>query len=1141
MLGKKNVWAFVLVMVLMFQLIIPVGIMSSYAKTGHDMTGDITITPGAILVSSGGVEITPDALGVYNNVPKDASIEMGYKFSVPDSLGVDATGDAIDYDLVKDDFFLVDLPTDISFNVSDSSIIVSGVSIAVVSINSTSSQAIVTFTTDRAFSQIEGWFHLKGSFSEEIKNDTTIATINLSFNATGTLIVGKIEKDGVDIEITKTGIYNSTTESIDWTIKLRPEKDVSGVVLTDTFSNNQTYVDGSFAVNGVTTTLGLTLGPGNKFKYEFPTTISAATVQSITYQTIPSPGAFTSLSSITFDNTANVSSGSIGKSSNAKVKLDWIEKSGSPDNVNKVINWTVTVNKSGQNISGASIWDALPLGTVLSPGSVTIEKNGINSSVVSGSALGQYKYNETTNILSYEFEGLLTGPAMLKYQTIVIDPNAYNSNDKTNFINEASFNWTGNTLGTPSDKARVGVGSSVLTKRANPNTIQYLYQVTDEIDWKLVVNTSKITITGASISDAIPTGLEYVEGSFKIVNSSNTSVTTGDFSTGPGMIYYDFGLGSVINDTYTISYKTKVVDHSVFYTNGKVTNTNFATLSGLGIKNGVQTTKRTQTYESQVLAKSATNYNYDTRIMKWEMVVNRNELPLTNLVVSDLLPLGLEFLPGTFEIEASSGASVVATPAGVLTFTTSGAVNVVSPEGFTYTFPTGVYSDKYTITFDTKVKAPMLNDQGWVDFVNQANITSLDLNLTVSAIKSIKNPIVGKEAIYTPGADYVTWSIPINSNKITLSNIVIKDKLQTGLELDLNSIKLYKMTVDPITGNLSKGATPVAIHPSFYTVSYSGISGTNEFDFGIPDTINEAFQLEFITDILVPTLNIVNNITFNGSGIVATPGAVTFRAAISESTAGGSGTLGEITIHKVNNDGVSLAGVVFELTDNKGVVVETATTDANGSVTFDKLLYKTYFVREKTPLSGYLANDHIEKFRLNSTKHVFDYTFVNHKALGDIEFYKFAEGNMPLEGAFFTLYNTSGDAVSDARSDSAGLVKFTKVPVGDYNIKETTPPPGYYKTDIVIKASVTIGATNTAIVTTSAVSIINSKIPRRPPGTPPPPGEPPINIDEDLPAGGDVVAPDSSLPKTGGINNTYLYFMGGLLILLGLILRRRTA
>lgn len=161
--------------------------------------------------------------------------------------------------------------------------------------------------------------------------------------------------------------------------------------------------------------------------------------------------------------------------------------------------------------------------------------------------------------------------------------------------------------------------------------------------------------------------------------------------------------------------------------------------------------------------------------------------------------------------------------------------------------------------------------------------------------------------------------------------------------------------------------------------------------------------------------------------------------------------------------------------------------------------------------------------------------------MGDIEIYKFAPGNKPLEGAYFTLYNASGAGIDIVRSDSSGLVKFTNVPVGDYTIKETTPPPGYYKTNIEITASVSIGVANTAEVTTSAVSIINSKIPNRPPGSPPPPIDPPIDIDDDIPAGGDIIAPESSLPKTGGTSKSSVYLMGGLLILLGVILRRRTA
>jgi LPXTG-motif cell wall-anchored protein len=114
---------------------------------------------------------------------------------------------------------------------------------------------------------------------------------------------------------------------------------------------------------------------------------------------------------------------------------------------------------------------------------------------------------------------------------------------------------------------------------------------------------------------------------------------------------------------------------------------------------------------------------------------------------------------------------------------------------------------------------------------------------------------------------------------------------------------------------------------------------------------------------------------------------------------------------------------------------------------------------------------------------------------------------------------------------------------------------------VEITAEVTLKPVNKIIVSTSAVEIINAKIPKGPPGSPPPfitppafttptvitppgvnpPGEPPIDVDGDIPAGGDVLLPDSGLPKTGGTSRANIYFTGGLLILLGIMLRRKTA
>lgn len=53
------------------------------------------------------------------------------------------------------------------------------------------------------------------------------------------------------------------------------------------------------------------------------------------------------------------------------------------------------------------------------------------------------------------------------------------------------------------------------------------------------------------------------------------------------------------------------------------------------------------------------------------------------------------------------------------------------------------------------------------------------------------------------------------------------------------------------------------------------------------------------------------------------------------------------------------------------------------------------------------------------------------------------------------LYNSNGDAVGTATSDSAGRVRFTRVPTGTYSIREISAPSGYFPSSITARAQIT--------------------------------------------------------------------------------------
>ena len=85
---------------------------------------------------------------------------------------------------------------------------------------------------------------------------------------------------------------------------------------------------------------------------------------------------------------------------------------------------------------------------------------------------------------------------------------------------------------------------------------------------------------------------------------------------------------------------------------------NTATLIGDGILGGTVTTTGTQRYNSQVIRKTVlADYDHTTKLVSWQIVVNRNDVPLVGAVLSDTIPAGMTFLPATFSISPRCGGN----------------------------------------------------------------------------------------------------------------------------------------------------------------------------------------------------------------------------------------------------------------------------------------------------------------------------------------------------------------------------------------------------------------------------------------------------------------------------------------------------
>ncbi|WP_049472284.1 SpaA isopeptide-forming pilin-related protein [Streptococcus parasanguinis] len=259
-----------------------------------------------------------------------------------------------------------------------------------------------------------------------------------------------------------------------------------------------------------------------------------------------------------------------------------------------------------------------------------------------------------------------------------------------------------------------------------------------------------------------------------------------------------------------------------------------------------------------------------------------------------------------------------------------------------------------------------------------------------------------------------------------------------------------------------------------------------------------------------------------------------------------------IQLHKVNNEGKPLVGAVFGLFEADGTTPvanpygegqATATSDANGLVTFTGLEAKDYVVRELTAPDGYQLSDEVIKIAasdLVASNSVVDKGNVVNKPftsipptpptvdkpklkLYNIQLHKVdADGNA-LAGAVFGLFeadgvtpvaNPYGEGQATATSDEHGLVSFTGLEARDYVIKELTAPAGYQLlTDVItVSASELKAAPNLVVDKGTVINYLTP--PNTPPNTPPTPPTtpptPPTTPSTDKPKGD---KPSGSQPK----------------------------
>ena len=400
------------------------------------------------------------------------------------------------------------------------------------------------------------------------------------------------------------------------------------------------------------------------------------------------------------------------------------------------------------------------------------------------------------------------------------------------------------------------------------------------------------------------------------------------------------------------------------------------------------------------------------------------------------------------------------------------------------------------------------------------------------------------------------------TNKLVTTSIPPTPPTVDKPELKLYNIQLHKANAD---GNALAGAvfglfeadgtTPVAnpygAGQATATSDSNGLvtfTGFEAKDYVVKElTAPEGYQLSSdVIKVSASELNAATNLVVDKGTVVNKP--FTSIPPTPPTVDKPELKLYSIQLHKVNQEGKALVGAVFGLFEADGTTPvsnpygagqATATSDANGLVTFTGLEAKDYVVKELTAPDGYQLSDEVIKILASDlvvSNSVVDKGNVVNKPftyipptpptvdkpelkLYNIQLHKVNLVGQDLAGAVFGLYeadgvtpvaNPYGEGQATATSDTNGLVSFTGLEARDYVIKELTAPAGYQLlTDVITVSASELKAAPNLVVDKGTV--INYLTPPNTPPTPPTtPPTPPTTPSTDKPKGD---KPSGSQPK----------------------------
>ena len=630
----------------------------------------------------------------------------------------------------------------------------------------------------------------------------------------------------------------------------------NNVIFTDAIPTGTTFVLNSLTIDG-TTQVGA--NPANGVNIG---SIPTGTTKNVSFQvvvnTIPPSNVVSNGSSASYQYTVNPSQSPVTKNISSNLVSTQINNANLSltKSINKqfatigdTISYTILITNSGNTAAtNVQLTDPLPNGTILTPGTVTL--NGVLQNVDS--------------LVALPIGTIPSGATFtLSFQVTVINITAQNPIVNNAF---ASYIYTVNPSLPPTSKTANSNSVSSTIRLANLHAIKSVNQTFAEVGDVLtytfaLTNDGNVAANNVLLSDSIANGTSFVPDSVMI-----------NGVTQPGVTPANINIGSInAGTTITASFRVLItsipnpnpISNSASVSYNFIVDPNASPVS----TNTTSTTTFTQVNDANVISAKTVDRAFATvgDILTYTVILtNAGSVSADSPIFVDINPDGTTFIQNTFLIN------------DVLQNNADPNIGVPLPS-----IPAnGSLTVSYQVTVTSlPVQNPTINSSStqYSFILNPGDPPTIETSLsnTVSTQINLANVVIVKEVDLTIAdvGQPITYTISLaNLGNTSANNIVVTDILPPGTTLVPNSIFIggaLQLGADSSVG-LQVGTIPAGGFTTIiFQISANGLPSPN------PVQNSAALQYSFIADPNLPAVvkNAPSNIVttqINTANIVTT-------------------------------------------------------------------------------------------------------------------------------------------------------------------------------------------------------------------------------------------------------------------------------